>query len=458
MSPQREPPADQLTRRESAHVPVAAAGFEIVVVQGPAAGARAQLDGPSGKILVGTGPLCELRIAGDPTVSRRHVSLELTELGLLVTDLGSTNGTFVNEARVTVGYLGPRDRLRLGSTTIQANARTAEAPSGRAGARSFGRMASVSPRMLNVFGLCEQLAPTDVPIVVEGETGTGKELLAECIHEASGRAQQPFVVLDCRTTPRELVEAHLFGEAARGPDGAVRAGIFEQASGGTLFLDEPGDLDPDVQTKLLRALDKGVITRVGETAPVRVDARILVATSHNLDKLVEEGKFREDLYFRLAGARIELPPLRRRRDDIALLAGELWTELGGKGLLPDEFLERHEGYDWPGNVRELERAIERFLALGDKVSLLGMRTYRQTARSDASGAPARPPAEDSDDPLKRILNANLGYSEARHRMLEEFERAYLERALAQSGGNVAMAAAQSGIARRYFQRIRARQR
>src|SRR5439155_17074178 len=141
------------------------------------------------------------------------------------------------------------------------------------------------------FALCEKLAPTDVPIILEGETGTGKEILAECIHEASARAAGPFVVLDCRTTPRELVEAHLFGEVARGDGQTARAGIFELANGGTLLVDEPGDLDPDAQTKLLRAIDKGTITRVGDQRPITIDARIVVATTQNLDKLVEEGKF-----------------------------------------------------------------------------------------------------------------------------------------------------------------------
>ncbi len=411
---------------------------------------------------MGTSALCDLRLT-EPTVSRRHASIERTELGTLVTDLGSTNGTYLGEGRVVVAYLSPGVRLRLGSTTIQAREVAASEPAKIKRAGSLGRMASSSPRMINVLTLCQKLAPSEVPIVLEGETGTGKELLAECIHEASARAEEPFVVLDCRTTPRGLVEAHLFGELLA--DGSVRAGIFELAHGGTLLVDEPGDLSLDVQAKLLRALDKGVIVRVGDTTPVAVDARIIVATSHDLDKLVEEQRFREDLYYRLAGARIELPPLRRRREDIGPLAGELWAELGGKGLLPDEFLERFEGYDWPGNVRELERALARFLVLGDGVSLLVTRTHRHVARPDL---PARTPvpsaggeasAKPADDGLlARVLGANLAYSEARQRVLEEFERAYLEKALADSGGNVAAAAASSGIARRHFQRIRARQR
>ena len=447
--PSREPPADGETRRQATSVRVAPTSFEVVVIEGPDTGGRAVLDAVSAKILIGKGPLCELRLT-DPSVSRRHASIELTDHGVLVTDLDSTNGSFLGDARVVAAYLSSGVRLRLGGTTIEVRGVSAE-PAKMRRAVSLGRMASTNPRMMNVLSLCEKLALTDVAIVLEGETGTGKELLAECVHEASARAQAPFVVLDCRTTPRGLVEAHLFGEVRA--DGSVRAGIFELANGGTLLVDEPGDLELDVQAKLLRALDKGVIVRLGDTRDVAIDARIVVATSHDLDKLVEEKKFREDLYYRLAGARIELPPLRRRREDIPLLAGELWTEVGGKGLLPDEFLERFEGYDWPGNVRELERAIERFLALGDMVSLLVTRTHRHVAR------PELPEREESGGGLlERVLAANLAYSEARQRVLEEFERAYLEKSLADNGGNVAQAAASSGIARRHFQRIRARAR
>jgi DNA-binding NtrC family response regulator len=438
------------TRRQTTGAALAPASFEVVVVEGPDEGTKASVDAISGRVLVGTGPLCELRL-GDPTVSRRHASVELTEQGALVTDLGSTNGSFLGGGRIVSAYLPPGVPLRVGSTVIAIRDAASE-PAKMRRAAALGRMASCSPRMMNVLTLCEKLAASDVSIVLEGETGTGKELLAECIHEASPRSEEPFVVLDCRTTPRGLVEAHLFGEVRE--DGTARPGIFDLADRGTLLLDEPGDLELDVQAKLLRALDKGVIFRLGDTQPVTVDARIIVATSHDLDRLVEEKRFREDLYYRLAGARIELPPLRRRREDIPLLASELWTELGGKGLLPDEFLERFEAYDWPGNVRELERALERFLALGDKVSLLVTRAHRHVARPDL---PERGEGEGTGL-LERVLAANLAYSEARQRVLEEFERAYLEKALADSGGNVAAAAASSGIARRHFQRIRARQR
>jgi len=445
-----EPPDRGETRRQATNALLHGESVEVVVVDGPDAEARAFVDAVCGKILVGTGALSDLRLT-DPTVSRRHASIELTDLGVLVTDLASTNGSFLGDARIVSAYLPPGGRLRVGSTTIEA--RTAAAtPAKTRRAGSLGRMASASPRMMNVLALCERLAPTDVPIVLEGETGTGKELLAECIHEASARAERPFVVLDCRTTPRGLVEAHLFGEVRA--DGVVQPGIFELANGGTLLVDEPGDLDLDIQAKLLRALDKGVIVRVGDTRAVDIDVRVVVATSHDLDRLVEAGKFREDLYYRLAGARLEVPPLRRRREDIPLLAGELWAELGGRGPLPDEFLERFEAYDWPGNVRELERAVERFLALGDQVSLLAQRSHRPAARPDL---PDNGGGETASL-LERVLAANLPYSEARARVLDGFERAYLEKALADNRGNVAAAAAASGIARRHFQRLRARQR
>jgi DNA-binding NtrC family response regulator len=447
--PPRDSPGDLETQRQGGAPPPLADGFDVVVLEGPDAGTRVAIDGAAtAKVLVGSGPFCSPRLT-DRAVSRRHASLEVTDAGLLVTDLGSTNGTFINEGRVLTALLGPRDRLRVGSTVLQATPRS-PVPVAHAGARSFGRVSSSSPRMLNVLALCERLAPTDVPLVLEGETGTGKELLAECIHEASPRAAKAFVVLDCRTTPRDLVEAHLFGEAQR--DGAVRPGIFDLANGGTLLLDEPADLAPEIQTKLLRALDKGVIARVGDPTPVKIDVRLLAATTQDLEKLIEEGRFREDLYFRLAGARIELPPLRRRREDVPLLASQIWADLGGRNFVPTELLERFEGYDWPGNVRELERAIERFLALGDKASFAVQRTHR--------GAPGKvdaAAASSSDDALAKILAAKLGYSEARRRMLEEFERAYLEKALADNKGNVAAAAASSGIARRHFQRLKARQ-
>lgn len=447
----RRPPSDTgETRRQSMSAEAPAAALELQVVEGRDAGLQATIDPAHGKILIGTGPTSDLRLT-DPTVSRRHASIEHTPLGVLLADLDSTNGTFVGDSRVVAAYIGPGVRLRVGSTVMQARA-ASTAPSKTRRAAALGRMASASPRMTNVLVLCERLAASDVPIVLEGETGTGKERLAEAVHEASGRADGPFVVFDCRTTPRELVEAYLFGE--RRPDGSVRLGVFEAASGGTLFVDEPGDLSIEVQAKLLRALDKGTIVRVGDPEATRVGARarVITATTRDLDRLVEEGLFRDDLYFRLAGARVEIPPLRRRREDIPLLAGELWAELGGEGNVPDELLERYEGYDWPGNVRELERAIEQFLVLGDKVSLAVARKHRHVARPDL------PDGAGSDDIMARVLAAKLGYSEARQRVLEEFERAYLEKALADAGGNVARAAAASGIARRHFQRIRARQK
>jgi two-component system response regulator HydG len=217
-------PSDAETRRHTTSAEPRQGTVDLVVVEGHDAGKRVTVEAAGAPVLVGTGELCELRLV-DPTISRRHASVELTALGTLVTDLGSTNGTYLGEVRVVAAYLTPGSRLRIGPAVLEVQASGAP-PAKAKRAAALGRMASGSPRMINVLSLCEKLAPSAVPIVLEGETGTGKELLAESIHEASGRAAHPFVVLDCRTTPRELVEAYLFGEQRA--DGSVRAGIFER--------------------------------------------------------------------------------------------------------------------------------------------------------------------------------------------------------------------------------------
>jgi len=248
----------------------------------------------------------------------------------------------------------------------------------------------------------------------------------------ANRAAYPFIVRDCRTTPRELVEAHLFGEAAR-DGGPARVWIFESANGGTLLLDEPGDLDLDAQTKLLRAIDKGMITRVGDHTPVHIDARIAVATTQNLDKLVEEGRFREDLYYRLAGARIRAaaaaPPPRGH----PLPRAELWTELGGKSSSRTSSSSASRATTGPATFASSNAASS-----ASSPSAIGSRSS-STAHTAHVARPDLPAgkAGAGDDVLSRVLGANLGYSEARQRMLDEFERAYLEKALADNKGNVA---------------------
>jgi two-component system, NtrC family, response regulator HydG len=306
-------------------------------------------------------------------------------------------------------------------------------------------------------------------VIIEGETGTGKEVLAESLHEMGPRAAGPFVVFDCTAVAPNLVESALFGHERGSFTGATesRRGVFEEAHGGTLLLDEIGDLEMSLQAKLLRALERSEVQRVGSSRWTRVDVRVLAATRRDLDREIQLGRFRDDLFFRLAVARIELPPLRRRAGDVAVLAHHFWKRLADKGVpFPGDFEQRLDVYDWPGNVRELYNAVARRVALGELAQI-------ETARAAGAGAggadprpvtglpppPATPsagPASVRGDTIEAVLALDLPLVRARERVVEDFERRYVQRILSQHGGNVTSAAAASGIARRYFQLLRAR--
>jgi len=421
--------------------------FDLVVIEGPDTGKTFSVDAsrPT-RTLVGTSPACELRLT-DVAISRRHLALELGPHGLRVTDLGSTNGTFVDRVRIKEAELRGEELLRVGSTVIRVDAH--DDPARRLSeARSFGRLVGGSDVMRRLYPLCERLAASDVPVVIEGETGTGKEVLAEALHEAGARASGPFEVFDCTTVAPSLLESELFGHERGAFTGAVaaRKGVFEQASGGTLFIDEIGDLDVTLQPKLLRALERGEIRRVGGDRWLRVDVRIIAATRRDLDKEVQAGRFRDDLLHRLAVARVELPPLRHRAGDIELLATHFWTQMGDSPrLLPAAAIQRWSDYDWPGNVRELRNSVARQLALGDLAP-----------GQDRRSAAPPPPSGSAASPFERYLASALPFPEARDRLVEEFGREYALRMLAAHGGDVARAAEACGIGRRYFHKLRAK--
>ena len=422
-------------------MPGTARAFVVEITDGPDAGATLTLaDGA--RVLVGQSPVCEIRLR-DPQVSRRHLALENAGDRVRLVDLDSTNGTFVNDVRVALAWLVSGERVQIGDTHLRVvpTERVAAPQAPRASA--FGRVRGESDAMQRVYALCRKLAASDVPLVIEGETGTGKEVVAEAIHEASARAAGPFVVFDCTAVPASLVESELFGHERGAFTGAIatRLGVFEQAHGGTLLIDEIGDLDPTLQPKLLRALERSEVRRVGGDKWQRVDVRIIAATRRDLDQAVQEGRFRDDLYFRLAVGRIELPPLRERTGDVAFLTQHFWRELGGSDGAPYDVVRRFERHGWPGNVRELRNAVARQLALGDA-----------PLDARASMAPA------AGDSLEALLALDLPYPRARQLAQAEFERRYLERVLAAHDGNVARAAAASGIARRYFNVILARRR
>jgi transcriptional regulator with GAF, ATPase, and Fis domain len=371
---------------------------------------------------------------------------------LHVTDLESTNGTFVNGVEISACYLEAGQVLRVGGTTLSVARDASVDEPALSKAESFGRVIGASVEMRRLYPLFERLAHVDVPLVIEGETGTGKEALAEALHELGPRAQGPFVVFDCTAVPANLMESELLGHERGAFTGAVttRKGVFEQADGGTLFIDEIGDLDLPLQAKLLRAIERSEVRRVGGNVTLRVNVRVITATRRDLDRAVQEGRFRDDLFHRLAIARVELPPLRRRWGDVELLARKFWAALGGAAAaLPSDVLARWNEHSWPGNVRELRNSVARQLALGH----LG--SQRSSAR--VGTMKTEPPASVSaGDPVARVLAEDLPFPIARRRVLDEFERLFVERLLTEHGGDTAKAAAAAGVARRYFQILQAR--
>ncbi|WP_437681459.1 sigma 54-interacting transcriptional regulator [Sorangium sp. So ce131] len=439
--------------------------FVITIADGPAAGQRLELDGSSpSRVLVGKSSACDVKL-DDPEVSRRHCALEIAGARLRVTDLGSTNGTFVDHVAIRDAWLAGGETLRVGATRLRverhAGGRNPPVPPGS----SFGRMLGASRAMRRLYPLCQKLAAARVPVLIEGETGTGKEVLAEALHEQGPLAARPFVVFDCTAVPPSLVESELFGHERGAFTGATaaRRGVFEQADGGTLFIDEIGDLDLALQPKLLRAIERGEIRRVGGDRWIRVDARILSATRRDLDHEVQAGRFRDDLFHRLAVARIELPPLRARAGDVALLAQHFWTLAGAEGAPPPALVARWSDDAWPGNLRELRNAVLRAVALGD-AALPPEEAHEEAAPASAAGGGAGADARREGggsaggDFMAETLRARLPLAAARSRVVEEFERRYVEQVLAAHDGVVSRAAAASGIARRHFQRIKARSR
>jgi two-component system response regulator HydG len=430
--------------------------LRLSVTAGPDLGLEATIeDSTPQPVLIGQSPVCTLQLT-DPQVSRRHAALEFVDGDLWIRDLGSTNGTFVDRVKIREAALRGGEIVRLGGTVLQVEREEIGPgekhvrPAGR-----FGRVIGKSREMLRIYPLCQRLAATHVPVVIEGETGTGKEALAESIHEMGPRADGPFVVFDCTAIPSNLVESELFGHERGAFTGAIttRKGLFEQAHNGTLLIDEIGDLDLALQPKLLRAIERYEIRRVGGDKFIQVNVRVLSATRRDLDREVQAGRFRDDLFHRLAVARVELPPLRNRKGDITALATYFWSALGGDlRQLSRELLLRWEDDPWPGNVRELKNTIARQLALGDLA-------VQQQRPSQPTSSPPRAPGqyeEAGPGSLDYFVNLGLPYPQARDRILEEFEQRFVEKLLAQHGGDVARAAAASGIGRRYFQKLKAR--
>jgi DNA-binding NtrC family response regulator len=325
------------------------------------------------KALVSIGTLPENDFAlMDPTVSRRHAVVEEKSDGYVLRDLDSTNGTFLDGVRVREGYLAPGAVIRLGQTDISFSPLEERIENLTSDLDRFGELIGASVPMREVYGVLERIAPTDVSVLLEGETGTGKELAARALHGHSRRAAGPFVVFDCGAVAPNLIESELFGHEKGAFTDAVkmRQGAFELADGGTILLDEIGELSLDLQPKLLRVLDRQETKRVGADKPVKVNVRVISATNKDLAAEVKAGQFREDLYYRLSVVRVHMPPLRKRKEDLETVAAHLLagisSEIGKKitGLSP-EAAAALMAYAWPGNVRELKNVLGRAAALCD---------------------------------------------------------------------------------------------
>ncbi|HEU4732707.1 MAG TPA: sigma 54-interacting transcriptional regulator [Kofleriaceae bacterium] len=352
-------------------------GFAFEILSGADAGRS--IRGDKRSFLLGTHASADVVLA-DPHASRLHARLDVEDADYVLRDLGSTNGTRVGGTRVREACLEDGAIVEIGATRVRFRVLDEPFEVRLAEDDRFEELIGRSVAMRELFAVCERVAPTDAPVIIGGETGTGKELVARAIHRRSRRAGKPLVVLDCSAIPPSLVESELFGHERGAFTGAVatRPGVFERGDGGTVFLDELGELPIELQPKLLRCLESGELTRVGGDRTIRVDIRVLAATNRDLPRMIAEGRFRADLFYRLAVIRVTVPALRDRRDDIPLLAAHFAAAaLAGRARspLPPETLEALFGeltrHDWPGNVRELRNAVERAAILADPRILHG---------------------------------------------------------------------------------------
>ena len=340
-------------------------------------------------LTIGSRPDSDLRLE-DPTVSRKHAEISRTAEGFLLQDAGSTNGTFLNGVRVDRAYLRDGAVVTVGETSMVYSTGADGALRGEQVPSIFGQMVAVSEPMLKAFALLEGLAASDITVLIEGETGTGKELAARAVHDRSPRAGRPFVIFDCSTVPGQLMESELFGHTKGAFTGAseARPGAVDEAEGGTLFLDEIGDLPLDLQPKLLRLLDLKEFKRVGTSDRKIADVRFVAATNVDLEDQVRRDLFRRDLYFRISAAKVTLLPLRERPRDIPALArhflGTLSREQGRSLTLKKDALGALSKHPWPGNVREVKNLLETAVALCRSDTISAKDLPFQVADSQAS--------------------------------------------------------------------------
>ncbi len=399
-------------------------------------------------------------IIDDASVSRKHALLTVSSR-ITLEDLGSTNGTSIQGRRLVPGERGVLALgtvFEVGSATLVLQRTNAlGAPTHRTPVDMPGTVVR-DPAMKRLYDMLDIVAPTGLSVLILGETGVGKEVFAEALHRRSSRVGAPFLKLNCAALPESILEAELFGYEKGAFTGATqtKVGLFEAADGGTLFLDEVGEMAPSTQTKVLRALESGEVMRLGSSSTRKVDVRFLSAANRDLRKLVASGGFRANLFFRLNGITMTLPPLRKRPDDVLPLA-EVFLERVARKLgkppprLGDEATKALEAHPWPGNVRELRNVVERAVVLcqGEVLRaedlLLHEGELEPVGESPASITPL--PGPESPDQVTMRLPVRPAAPELKGKV-EEFERAQILEALAKTSGNQTRAAKLLGIARR----------
>ena len=433
----------------------------LAVVAGPASGARRLID--EEEIRIGKAPSNHLCVP-DPTVSRFHCVIERTARGLLLRDLGSFNGTKVGGCWVESAYLAPDVPIQIGNSVVQVF--VAEAEGRNTDVRKGGpRVLGNSSAMENIVKMLPRLAQSGATVLLEGETGTGKSMIAELVHRMGPRSGGPFVVVDCGALAPSLVESELFGHERGAFTGAAerRIGAFEAALGGTVFLDEIGELPLELQPKLLRALEERTVRRLGSTQAIRLDVQVVAATNRDLRDAVSRGTFRADLYYRLEALRLVIPPLRDRREDIPPLVEHFCRRT--RADIPEALVNRMKAEfaarRWPGNVRELRNAVERMALLmpwmGDPTQV----SLSDDSDRGAGGAPQLQPPQANlqavhpplfstpDRPTEPDLSLSEGgaaalfalpFRTAKEGAIERWERRYLTALMKHVEGNISRAA------------------
>lgn len=416
----------------------------LVVTQGASAGKMLLVT--RARVTVGRHSTNDLVLA-DAKVSATHVELERRSEGrLLVRDVGTTNGTWLGPHRLIEGEVGPGALLRMGDTLLRVEVDDRAEPERGSETARFGGLIGTSVEMRELFATLDRIARSSLTVLAQGETGTGKEELARAIHGASSRRDGPFVVLDAATIPPTLTESVLFGHERGAFTGADtrHIGTFERAHGGTLFVDEIGELPLDLQPKLLRVLESRSFSRVGGTDVIPVDIRLIAATHRDLRAEIDAHRFRDDLYFRLAEARVFLPPLRARPADIPILVQHFLCEISTPEqpiAISQEALQSLSERKWPGNVRELRNVIARAAALCQDGQITAQDLAGEGFGFRGSEAERNP------------LDLQGTFAEAKSRAIDRFERAYLDALVRRCGGNLSKASRQADLARNHLRAL-----